>query len=437
MFLSFSIENYKNFKDKQTLYFIAEKNREGNIKDNDKLETNTFLSNNENFFNTIAIYGQNGGGKSNLAKALFFVKDFITRPPLANMPDGLVANDIFLKSFKLNEDTVEKPSIFDMEFVIDNIQYHYTFAVDNKKVYFEELYQFNSETKKYAFLFKRDDNANVTFNRIKVFKKVVEEIKNNSKNYKLKNNSLFISLLGSIENDVGFRIYNFFKNKLLVFPSGTTNGFLTLNKISKNEIDNKDKIIDFLNSVDINVNNIKLKQIEGEIKNIDLLKNEITSQKGPVNKIFFERKNRQGNQISFDFDMEESDGTKKMFNLSGDIINVLENGLTVFFDELDSRLHTDLLKFIIEIFNNKEINKNNAQLIFTTHNTTILNNKFNLFRRDQVFIINRKMFDESEIYSFADFDGTTIQKNNSKEDFLIDGLLNGKPITRRWNLWQE
>jgi AAA15 family ATPase/GTPase len=422
MLLSFSVENYKNFKNKQTMYFTVAENRKGQIKDNDKLDTNTFSIGDETFIKTAVIYGENGGGKSNLIRAIYFVKNFILRPAFLVTSDAPITNYLFLRSFALDDKTSCEPSKFEIEFLLDSIRYKYSFSLDNKKIYHEKLEQLNKKTNKFFYIYERNDD-NIKFNYEKY--KSIEEAEIKILIKQLKQNYLFLSYLISFNNDIGKKIGDFLNEKLIVILNdiltGIPNGISTAKKLMEEDLINndiyKEKIVDFLNSTDINVSDIK---IEGKYDNGTCR----------VDKILFNRINNSGKEISFDFMFEESDGTKKMFNLSVDIINALEKGQILFFDELDGRLHTKLFVFLIELFIKN--NKNNAQLIFTTHNTTILNNKYDLFRRDQVYIINRKENEESELYSLADFGG--IQKSKSKEDLLLDDSVGGNPVVGRFTL---
>ena len=105
-------------------------------------------------------------------------------------------------------------------------------------------------------------------------------------------------------------------------------------------------------------------------------------------------------QIHFKFE-EESSGTQKMFGLSGPLIDTLLNGKVLVIDELDARLHPQLVKYIIRFFNSKDKNPNNAQLIFATHNINILDKRY--FRRDQIWFTEKNKYGATELYSLIDY----------------------------------
>jgi AAA15 family ATPase/GTPase len=127
--------------------------------------------------------------------------------------------------------------------------------------------------------------------------------------------------------------------------------------------------------------------------------------------------------VSFSLENEESSGTRKFFALSGPIIDVIENGYTLVVDELDSKLHPNLVTKIVSLFNSKKFNPKNAQIIFNTHNTNLLSE--DLFRRDQIWFIEKNIYGEAKLYSLDDF--KNIRKNDSFEDKYLRGKYGAVP----------
>ena len=130
--------------------------------------------------------------------------------------------------------------------------------------------------------------------------------------------------------------------------------------------------------------------------------------------------------ISFSLDDDESSGTRKFFALTGPILDVIENGYTLVVDELDSKLHPNLVCKIVSLFNSKEFNKKNAQLIFNTHDTNLLSS--GLFRRDQIWFTNKNKYGEAKLYSLADFKSDEVRKNDPFEDNYIKGKYGAVPF---------
>ena len=130
-------------------------------------------------------------------------------------------------------------------------------------------------------------------------------------------------------------------------------------------------------------------------------------------------------------DDDESSGTRKFFALTGPILDVIENGYTLIVDELDSKLHPNLVCKIVSLFNSAELNKKNAQLIFNTHDTNLLSS--GLFRRDQIWFTDKNKFGEAKIYSLADFKSDEVRKTESFEENYIKGKYGAIPYLGFFN----
>jgi AAA15 family ATPase/GTPase len=130
--------------------------------------------------------------------------------------------------------------------------------------------------------------------------------------------------------------------------------------------------------------------------------------------------------INFSMDDDESSGTQKFFALTGPVLNVLESGFTLVVDELDSKLHPNLICKLVSLFNSKELNPKNAQLIFNTHDTNLLSS--GLFRRDQIWFTEKNKFGEARIYSLSDFKTDEVRKTEPFEDNYIRGKYGAIPF---------
>jgi AAA15 family ATPase/GTPase len=168
--------------------------------------------------------------------------------------------------------------------------------------------------------------------------------------------------------------------------------------LHKNEIADADK----------NAEKLKLNNLQNHSKKIQI---STWHQK-------YDKNNLLTDTIPFDFDLQESEGTKKFIYLLGPWYDSLKNAKVLIIDELDSRLHTHLTKKLIELF--QKYNKNNAQLIFTSHDVSLLDK--DLFRRDQIWFTEKNQFGESKLYSLADFKTENVRKTSS----FFRNYLNGK-----------
>ena len=140
--------------------------------------------------------------------------------------------------------------------------------------------------------------------------------------------------------------------------------------------------------------------------------------------IRFQHRDNQDHPVFFHFS-DESDGTQKLFAFSGPWLDVLEKGRILFVDELDTSLHPLLVRFLIENFHNEKTNKNNAQLVFTTHDTSILDT--DLFRRDQIWFVEKDRENATKLYPLSDF---SPRKGEAIEKWYLKGRYGALPVIR-------
>jgi hypothetical protein len=140
----------------------------------------------------------------------------------------------------------------------------------------------------------------------------------------------------------------------------------------------------------------------------------------------YDKNKNKVEDTNFSMNTDESKGTQKFFYLTGPIIDALENGGIIIADELDSKIHPNLVCKIVSLFNSETINNKNAQLIFNTHDTNLLSS--GLFRKDQIWFTEKDKFGEAKLYSLADFKSDTVRKNEAFEDNYIRGKYGAVPF---------
>ena len=189
--------------------------------------------------------------------------------------------------------------------------------------------------------------------------------------------------------------------------------------------------MEFLNFADLGIMDISKKEVEASFDDSDkvpqdikkMILDDIQSQTLLTKHQVYDAEHTPVDSRDFLMRKDESHGTQKFFYLTGPILESLMNGHTLIVDELDSRLHPNLVTRLISLFNSKETNPNNAQLIFNTHNSNLLDSK--LLRRDQVWFVDKNMYGESKLYSLSDIKG--IRKDEQFEQNYIDGIYGGVP----------
>ena len=379
MIIQFTVGNFLSFKEKVTLSMVKSAKHElpeNVIKINDDFE----------LLKSAVVYGANASGKSNLIYALSFMR-FFTIYSVKAFQGG---EEIGINGFLLNEQTKNKPSFFEIVFIVDNITYRYGFEADNKTVQKEWLY-YTPKTKEERLFFRESQEIKLSEN--------FPEGKDKETN--TRENCLFLTVVSQLNGPISSKIIKWF---MKIHTSSYPSIHSIISRIERDP-NLEEEIMKFVSIADNGVKDFRMTSTDIPQEQ----SSEGTPQKKKketVKKIVhfihnvFNEKNEVSGELSIDLDTFESEGTKKMFALSVPIINALRNGEILLIDELENHLHTRLFKHIIKLFNSYS-NKNNAQLIFATHNLTCMNNE--CFRRDQIWFTEKNSFGESGLFSLADY----------------------------------
>lgn len=406
MLIDFSLTNYRSFKDKQTLSMVRDKG--------DEHIENTFVIDKSKKFSLLksaAIYGANASGKSNFLNALRAMKNIVTE-------QSQHGDKLPLVPFKLNNKNITQPTEFEVTFMVDGIRYQYGFTASNVQIFDEWLFAFPK------------NHAQKWFERIWDYESQNYEWKFSSfllgtKQIWLqstRNNALFLSTAVQLNSKQLKPVFDWFDKTLKL--TGIA-GFNPEYTVSVCQNDNKKEIINFLKAADFCIHDINVKR--EEFQPLELLPSgmpddikEIFKKELQGKKILIPETvhlDNHGNPINFELS-EESDGTQKFFELSGPILDVLKNGYVLCIDELNIHLHPKLVSFIANLFHSEVTNPENAQLIFTTHETSILDQ--DIFRRDQIWFCKRDKNQASTLYPLSDF-----QPKKGKEN-IEKGYLSGR-----------
>ena len=396
MLLEFSYSNHRSIRDEVLFSLIAgtDKTHNENIEEMAGLK----------ILKAAVIYGANGSGKSNFIDAISFVKKLVI-DSISNKPgDGILQVPHKLEGY-------EKKSVYKIQFMVNNVRYAYGFSLINTLVSDEYLFYFpnNRKTK----IFERIDSnftAGSNFrNKFNTCKDV------------LKPNRLMLSCAANFSSvDEALYAYNFFKNDLVIYSSVNQDNWMnySLHQINKND-QIKSIVLNFLDSLGTGIKDIKV-EIKKEEVDISSLPPFLSDE---FKKYLSERIDKISAKVIYeDFETnlltEESTGIKKLFGLLCPFIDILTNGKVLICDELESNLHESLLFGLVKQFINTH-GSNPAQLIFTTHETGLLN--FDLFRRDQIWFTEIKSKDRStDLYSLTEI------KNVRKDENFGKGYIAGK-----------
>lgn len=424
MLIEFNVENYLSFKDLTTLSMVVAKSFKEH-QDSHIIKTNNKLD----LLKSAVIYGNNASGKSNLIDAMGFMKQII----LSSFRDALMDDNekkFPLKKFVLNTQSEKETSYFEMSFIHKETKYRYGFEIDYDKIVAEWLFH---TTTKEVYLFKRE------FQKIEINKSAFKE--GLGKEEDVKENVLFLSLLATLGKKTSTNIVNWFKK--FNFVNGIHDRGhkrYTIDKLKSDkqffnwvlhfvkylEIVNLATTEEDVNEVDLE--NLRTKEKDEELINLLTSIQKIQSKQPKRDQIItFHRKYDENNLfvdiVPFNFDEQESEGTKKLLYLLGPWYDTLLNGKVLVVDELDSRLHNNLTLKLIDFFHH--FNVSNAQLVCAVHDTSLLNKE--TFRRDQIWFIEKNQFGASELVSLGDFKTDKVRNKSAFGKNYLEGKYGAIP----------
>lgn len=431
MLVSFSFGNYKSFKDENKIVFVADL---ADAKNEYSVPTPFGYS----VLRTTAVYGANASGKSKLFDAVAFFRRVIC-PPISSEKIPVFG---YWKSrydvFRLSTQSVNSPSFFEAVFILNNIQYRYGVELNANGILDEWLYR-KKERETIILSRKVDEDGSL---KMRISKSYI-----NAKIY-----SSIISA-GMVSSEVPLlTIMATFNDSL---SKEIVQKFSQMKVISANEMiapvdalieeNSKKEIIDFMRAFDFNIEDFSMHEISPDTipeKMRSIIGEE--NLKGPVydgvsttHKLYNELYDKVGTR-QFMMEIDESFGTNRLFRLSWSILQALKEGWTLLIDEIDSGLHPFIVSTIIRLFYQT---KNEAQLIVNTQNTSLLaysigyednkKDKKYLFRKDQIYIVNKNRYGESNIYPIMHY-----QRNirTSIEKMYLDGRLSGVPYVEFDNI---
>lgn len=425
MLIEFSVENYLSFKDLTNLSMVAAKPFKEH-KDSHTIEIDRGLT----LLKSAIVYGNNASGKSNLLEAMNFMRATV----LNSFRDALIGNNektFPLEKFALNSKSEKETSFFEISFIQNSIKYRYGFELDFDKIVAEWLFH---TTSKEVYLFKRD------LQHIEINKSAFKEAL--GKEEDVKENVLFLSFLAyhqksEISNSIvkwfgDFKLINGIHDRLhkryTIDKLKSDNQFFTwvLHFIKYLEISNLATTEE--NISEVSLENLREKQKDEEIINLLTSIQKIQSKQPKRDQLItYHRKYDENNvlidTIPFNFDQQESEGTKKLLYLLGPWYDALRNSKILVIDELDSRLHSHLTLRLIDFFH--KLNKGSAQLICAVHDISLLNKE--IFRRDQVWFVEKNQFGESELVSLADFKTEKVRNNSAFDKNYLEGKYGAIP----------
>ena len=403
MLCQFTVKNFKSIRDEMTFDMQAaaiSEHEDRVIKDRDG----------EYYLPVSAIYGPNGGGKSNVLEALHILAAKVLRPLYAtddNNDRPFQMRKILVEPFAFGEKEKEAPTEFELFFRTKTAEYRYILTVKKDIVLYERLDRVKFDTGRRSALFERSSEGielKGAFARLKISDELSETL-------------TLLSYLGIThkKNEVVNDILNWFEYGIDFLNYG--NPIQELGMAIATSEDVKTLFLEMIQEMDLDIANFRVEEKENE--RIEVYTKHIVD------------------DYEFELNLsEESSGTKKLFGLLPFIANSLVSGTTLVIDELDAKIHPVLLRHIIMMFNDMKINQHGAQLIFTSHDLSTMNSE--VFRRDEIWFVAKGNRQNSKLYSLVEFKnekGESVRKDAKFDKQYLEGKYGADPYLRKIIDW--
>jgi uncharacterized protein len=420
MLVKFSFSNFKTFRDEAALSMVA-------TADTTRLTDNVIgnLPFNFNLLKSAVVYGANASGKSKMMEALSFMKQFAINSSIQSQK----GQSIDVEPFLLDTVSPASPSLFEVIFIHKNQLFRYGFEVNRQEVTAEWLYH-RPKTKEVEIFYREGQEFEV---HPRQFGKGATLAKEKL----IRNNALMLSVAAQFNDKLAGEVIEWF-SRLQIISGIKESDYAGFSIRMSGEPGYKQKIMALIQAADLGIEDISFKTSEavglppedagyfrGTAPKTTGSPEDETFPKAVTAHYIYNAEFRKLGMVNFSMDKHESHGTRKFFYLTGPILDAVENGLVLVVDELDSNIHPRLVNEIVELFISAKSNRNNAQLIFNTHNTTLLDS--GLFRRDQIWFTEKDRLGAATLFSLADFKSEVRKTENFERNYLL-GKYGAVPI---------
>ena len=406
MIVDFSISNFLSVKDEQVLNFSVETS-----KNHLPCNYSDYEDGKLQVLRTAALFGANASGKSNVLKAFGALRWLISKSGDRSEGQEIPAYEPNL----LSKVSASGPVAFDVEFIVPSgARFRYTISFTQKRILTESLRTFSS--RRVALVFQRDETD--TWETIKFGSTYTGGIK---KHAFFRNNS-YLSKAGNTASAPKMirEVFNYFRSQTFIGP----NQGIMVPGIHRNK-GTRHAVSSLIAFADTGIDKItdEENRSAGSFSFPDDFPEEIKEEILEQNRLNFWHRTEDGSSIPFKRHME-SDGTIRLFELLPVILHTLSSGEVLIVDELDAHLHPHLIKAVLDLFHDDEVNSDGAQLIFSTHDTSVLSQEH--MRRDQIWFTEKNR-GTTEVFCLAEFDKQRARHNSPFNSFYNDGRLGAVP----------
>jgi AAA15 family ATPase/GTPase len=416
MLIQFTVKNYKSIRDEHKLSLVAATG--------DELKaSNTFLSSEaspQTLLRAAVIYGANASGKSTLLQALDAMQTIVLES--ASTQSGKL---LPVTPFLLDQATVSAATEFEVVFLVNGVRYQYGFAATQRRITEEWLFVSPKGRAQHWFNRAWDaENNNYVWEFSKLFTGEKQLWQKSTRD-----NALFLSTATQLNSKSLAPVFIWFAERLHILRASDVADSFTAHMCKQAQ--NKANVLAFLKAADIDIADVNI-EVENLAANVadEMLSLLLTdNSKHEVLRVRTIHQDKQGKDIEFAL-ADESDGTRKLFAFAGPLIDTLQHGNVLLIDELHNSLHPKLVLFLLNLLHANSSNPNNAQLVFTTHDTAILNQS--ILRRDQIWFVEKDQEQASQVFPLTDF-----HPRKDRENLLVnymDGRYGALPVFGAWEL---
>ena len=404
MLLRFGVSNHLSIRDLQELSFVA-----SSLKDRDDGLIDCAVAPSGSILPAVVIYGANASGKSNLVDAMAAMREMVLRSHTKGEPGGGVQ----CNPFRLEGDYSQKPSRFEIDFVLDGVRHHYGFEASEKAFVSERLYVFPKSHRR--TLFEREGGEFRFGRELSGLNNLIAKL--------TRPNSLYLSAAAQNDHKQLSRVFEYFRS-IQGIRGISVPGKMASSQLPEEGPDRR--VIDFLGKVGTGVVDFQRKETETpeEIRTIEREISDVLNKHGHKHKLIateissieLAHRSRDGGEVYLELD-RESAGTRRLLVLLDRAFRALDEGALLCIDELDAGLHTQAAEAVLQLFCSPQTNSNGAQLLATTHDTNLM--KSSVLRRDQLWFTQKDVWGATEIYPLTDI-------RTRQGDNLAKGYLQGR-----------
>lgn len=428
MIIEFTVRNFRSFSHAQTISLVAATD--------DTLKDNTVENSGFRLLRSVGVYGANASGKSNLVRAIGTLKSLVLNSA-AEKPGAKLS----VAPFKLDGSFPKQPSEFSITFLHKGVRYEYELKVDDTRVHYESLVAYPKGYPQQWFERSWDGAEEKTDwyfgSYLKGEKASIQE--------KTRPNVLFLSAAAQWNNEQLSRVYDWFKSSLQVVTGSRSlqdvtaeiiRGFESYEDLKR---DVAQAIVRMVKKADFGITSVKVReqqiekiQFDGDIpEEVQAYIRQMMEKDRPLRVEFVHENKVTGDEATLSFE-EESSGTQRFFQMLGPWVTAMYNGFSIVLDEFEASLHPKLTRELLKLIQNPEISPSGAQLLFTTHDTTLLDPT--LIRRDQVWFTEKDTGGATHLFAMTDYKDRTVRKGEALQKGYLSGRYGAVPILDQFGL---